>query len=335
MTKSSIVIVNYNGKSFIEECLTSVAEQDGANSEIIFVDNSSADDSLQRLENLLAQQPKLKHVLRVCKLGENFGFAGGNCHGLKMARGEYLVTLNIDTRVETNWLSQLLEVMDVDGDIGVASSKLISHGSHTIDSAGDGFSTALKGFKRGEGGDLGQYINKGYVLGACAGAALYRREMLNEIGFFDEDFFLIYEDTDLNLRAQLAGWKVVYVPTAVVHHEVRSSIGTMSETAVYYSLRNSEWVRIKNVPLGVFLVCLPEFFVGAVSEFFYFAVKHGFFKLYFRAKWDALKGFPKMYRKRKEIMKLKRVSNRYLLSMMTPLWNKEFFLSKSRKFLHD
>ena len=86
--------------------------------------------------------------------------------------------------------------------------------------------------------------------------------MLEQIGFLDTDFFLIHEDTDLNFRAQLAGWKVLYVPTAIVHHKVRSSIGIMSDMAVYYSLRNSELVRIKNVPFGVFLRCFPEFILG-------------------------------------------------------------------------
>ena len=158
--------------------------------------------------------------------------------------------------------------------------------------------------------------------------------MIEQIGFLDEDFFLIHEDTDINYRAQLAGWKVFYVPTAIVHHKVRSSIGTMSDLAVYYTLRNSEFVRIKNVSFVVFLRCFPEFLFGIVSEFFYFAIKHKKFKLYLKAKKDALKMFPLMWKKRKIIMKTRKVNNRYLLGLMTPIWQKDFFKAKLGKFLH-
>ena len=192
----------------------------------------------------------------------------------------------------------------------------------------------LKGFKNGEGEQSIKFNKQRFVFGACAGAALYRREMLEQIGFLDEDFFLIHEDTDLNFRAQLAGWKVLYVPTAVVHHKVRSSIGVMSDTAVYYSLRNSELVRIKNVSFGVFLRCFPEFILGVISEFLYFAVKHKRFRLYIKAKRDALKMLPRMWEKRKIIMKTKKVTDRYLLSLMTPIWQKDFFKAKLGKFLH-
>src|SRR5208337_3264167 len=98
-----------------------------------------------------------------------------------------------------------------------------------------------------------------YIFGACAGAALYRRSMLDEIGFLDDDFFLIHEDTDLNWRAQLSGWRTLYVPSALVYHKVRSTIGPMSDISVYYTLRNSELVRIKNIPCPLFLLCLPSF----------------------------------------------------------------------------
>lgn len=105
--------------------------------------------------------------------------------------------------------------------------------------------------------------------------------MIEEVGFLDEDFFLIHEDTDLNFRAHLYGWKVLCVPTAIVHHKVRSSIGHMSDMAVYYTLRNSELVRMKNIPISLCLNCLPEFILGMVTEFLYFAIKHRRMLLYY------------------------------------------------------
>jgi len=171
------------------------------------------------------------------------------------------------------------------------------------------------------------------VFGACAGAAIYRRTMLDAIGFMDEDFFLIHEDTDLNFRAQLAGWKVLYVPSAIVYHKVRSTIGHMSNMAIYYSLRNTELTRFKNVPFCLFLWCLPYYALGIIIEFFYFGVKHKKLSLYLKAKIDAIRLLPKMLIKRRAIMSNKKVNNRYLFSILTPFWHKEFFFAKAKKFL--
>ncbi len=203
-----------------------------------------------------------------------------------------------------------------------------------IDSAGNMFSTALKGFGAGEKQKSFLYNERRYIFGACGGAALYRRKMIDEIGFLDEDFFLIQEDIDLDFRAQLSGWKALYVPTAIVYHRVRSSIGHMSNMAVYYTLRNSELVRIKNTPIGVFIKCLPEFFIGVIIEFIYFAIKHKNMALYLKAKRDAIRLLPKMLKKRTMIMKNKKVSNRYILSVMTPVWQKDFLITKIKKFLY-
>jgi GT2 family glycosyltransferase len=156
--------------------------------------------------------------------------------------------------------------------------------------------------------------------------------MLEEIGFFDEDFFILQEDTDLNFRAQLAGWKALYVPSAVVFHKVRSTIGHMSDTAIYYSLRNSELVRIKNVPFRIFLRCFPFYVIGVLLEFVYFAVKHGKLKLYIKAKLDAAKVLPRMLGKRKRIMTGKKVDDRYLYELLTPFYEKKYFIAKLKKF---
>ncbi len=329
----SLVIVNYLRPQILFSCLRSLDAQTHSRFELIIVDNGSENGAAEEIRNFIGNVSKVESV-RFTSLSDNKGFAGGCQAGLALSSGNYVALLNNDTEPDPSWLERLIATMDANANVGICASRLMVYGSDAIDSAGDGFSTALKGFKIAEGQktDNGNTEDR-FVFGACAGAALYRREMLDEIGFLDEDFFLIHEDTDLNFRAQLAGWKVLYVPTAVVHHKVRSSIGAMSPTAVYYSLRNSELVRMKNVPVGILLRCLPELVVGAIVEFFYFAVRHGFFRLYFKAKLDALKMLPKMLRKRKKIMALKRVSNAYLLSVITPVWERGFFRSKFRKLL--
>ena len=334
MIKVSIIIINYNSNGLIIDCLKALEAQLFKDFEIILVDNNSSDNSLQTVNAYLKNNP-LTCPIRLISLSTNLGFTGGNLVGLGCTEAEYIALLNNDTEPHRDWLYNLVAGIDTNTDVGICASKLLVFGADVIDSAGDGYATSLKGYKRGEGEDKGKYDEQKYVFGACAGAVLYRQKMLEEIGFFDDDFFLIHEDTDLNLRAQIAGWKVLYVPTAVVYHKVRSSIGHMSDLAVYYTLRNSEFVRIKNIPCSIFLRCLPEFIIGTIAEFLYFALKHRKLRLYINAKLDVLKLLPKMLKKRRTIVKNKKVSSKYLYSIMTSVWNKEFIAQKAQKFFKN
>ncbi len=242
--------------------------------------------------------------------------------------------MNNDTEPDERWLEELVKAMDHDPKVGICASKLIVFDTDMVDSAGDGFSTALRGFKRGEGEKISLYNEKEYIFGACAGAALYRRKMIDEVGFLDKDFFLIQEDTDLNFRAQLHGWKVLFVPTTIVYHKVRSSIGNMSPIAVYYTLRNSEFVRIKNIPLFLFLRCLPVFILAIVSEFIYFAIKHRYLPIYFKAKIDAMRMLPVMLKKRKMNLRGAKIDSKDLRKIMTPVFERSFLRNKLKKFLY-
>jgi len=328
----SVIVLNYNGELFIGDCLSALAMQTFTDFELIVVDNASRDASLSGIHEWL-QNNAIRSPASVVALGENLGFSGGNIEGLKRASGEFIALLNNDTEVYDNWLEELFEVMREDPKIGICASKLVSYGEGTVDSAGDGYTRLLKAFKRGEGESPEKFDKKEPVFGACAGAALYRRSMLDEIGFLDDDFFLIHEDTDLNFRAKLAGWKCMFVPTAVVRHKVTSSIGYMSDMQVYHTLRNSELVRMKDVPFTVYLLCLPEFVLGFISEFIYFGIKHRRMGVFIKAKKDALKLFPRMLRKRRAIMALKKISNRALMREMTPLWDVEFLKKKVKRML--
>ena len=323
MPKVSIIIVNYNGERVLGDCLRAVEGQSFRDFEIVLVDNASTDGSLS-----------LAGHLNLISLPENRGFTGGNIEGLRHCSGDYIVLLNNDTEPERGWLKALVDAADAHPEVGICASKLINHGTNRVDSAGDLFSTALRGFKRGEGDAADGFNREEYIFGACAGAALYRRSMLDEIGFLDEDFFLIHEDTDLNWRAQLAGWKVLYVPSAAVYHKVRSTIGQMSDLAVYYTVRNSEFVRIKDMPRRVFLRCLPSFLAGMLTEFVLFGIRHRRPGLYIKAKSDALRLLPRMLKKRTDIMKKRKVSDEYILSLMTSVWERKFLRAKFRRLLH-
>lgn len=329
----SIIVINYNNAPDTMACLRALENQTYKCFKVVLIDNGSFDNSVLEIDDFL-KGSRLSMITRFVGLGINRGFAGGNSEGLKYVTSPYVALLNSDTVPDREWLGSLVTSIETHPDTGICASKLIVRDTEIIDSAGDGFSDALKGFKMGEGQSSSNFNNQEYIFGACAGAALYRRKMLEEIGFFDENFFLIHEDTDLNFRAQLAGWKVLYVPNAIVHHKVRSSIGVMSDLAIYHSLRNKELVRIKNIPSGIFLRCLPEIILEELLEFFYFAIKHNRFPLFVKAKKDAIKMFPRMWKKRKIIMKTIQVDNRYLLGLMTPIWQKDFFKTKLKKFLY-
>lgn len=327
----SVIIVTYNASATIEDCLMSLCNQAYQDIDLIIVDNNSSDSTLQIVNRVIQ---RLLFPVRVINSTTNLGFAGGNNLGFFYARNEYIALLNPDAFAHRDWLMHLVHSMDTHYEVGICASKLLVEGTSSIDSAGDIFSKALKSFKRGEGEPSERYDTEEYVFGACAGALLLRKKVLDDIGYFDEDLFLIGEDTDLCFRSQLAGWKTLYIPHAVVYHRVSSTIRRMSELQVYYSLRNSELVRVKNVPLAVFFRCLPEYVFLSFAEFLYFAVKHRRFSVYCRAKSDALRYFPKMLRKRRIIQSRRKVSSGYVLAIASPVLQSNFLKSKIAKFLH-
>lgn len=342
MARVGIIIVNFNGERYLAECLESLERQTYRDFHVLLVDNASTDASRSIMEEF-KQRGGLDVV--VSRLDVNRGFAGGCAEGLRLAEeqgeqggqggqgGEFIALLNNDAAVEPGWLDCLVRAMDRHPEVGICASKILVQGKDIIDSAGDGFSSLLRGFKRGEGEPATAYNTEEYVFGACAGAALYRRRMIDEVGFLDADFFLIHEDTDLNLRARLQGWKVLYVPGALVSHRVRSTIGEMSDLAVYHSLRNAELVRVKNIPWPLLLRHAHNLALSAALEFFYFAVRHRRPGIYLKAKYDALRSLPATLKKRRTLMAGRKLGAKELNATFTPLYTREFFSSKLKKLM--
>jgi GT2 family glycosyltransferase len=326
--RASIIIVNWNGDKFLKDCLFSLQNQSFRNFEVIFVDNASTDSSLLTAKQIAAG---LSIDIKFIGLASNLGFAGGNNEGLKYTSGIYIALLNPDTVAEKYWLKNLVEALESHPDAGICASKLIVDGENVIDSAGDGYSTFGHAFKRGEGKPPDDYSESEYVFGACAGAAIYRREMIEKIGLFDEDIFLIFEDADLNLRAQLSGWKCFYVSDAVVYHKVGGSIKKIGPQSSYYVVRNDRIMKIKNLPRGIVFRKLPLLFLGEIIWFFYYLI-NGRIAYYHKANIDVLKNFHIYLRKRREIMNLRRVSDRYMQSMFTSGF-KLYGLRRIRRYL--
>jgi GT2 family glycosyltransferase len=324
--KVSVVVVNWNGQRFLEDCLGSLSRQTYTNREIILVDNGSTDSSVSYVKEKFPD-------VKIVELGENTGFTGGNVAGLKAADGDFVALVNNDTRADGRWLENLVQPMRKDPRVGICASKLILPGTECIDSAGDGMTSAGVGFNRGHGADLNSYSSLEPVFAACAAGALYRRKMIDEIGFLDEDFFLYDEDVDLSCRSQLAGWKCVYVPDAIVHHKGNATSVRLSDTHVYYHSRNLEFVWIKNMPAGLMLRFAHHKLFQEIGSFCYLCLRHGKWRAFLKAKRDALRMAPAMWSKRRAIQARRRVPNFYLRSLMTSMFTFDFVRQKIRQMI--
>lgn len=289
----SAIIVNYNGKKFLGECIQSLIDQTYKNMEIIVVDNASVDDSIEYLNS------NFKGIT-IIENSENLGFAGGVNTGIRRAVGSYILTLNNDATAECQCVERLLSVITADDTIGLCATKMLFPDKR-INSAGICISRSGAAWDRGMfETDVGQYDNREEIFGPCAGAALYRMKMLDEIGLFDEDFFLYMEDVDLAFRGRLAGWKCMFVPEAVVSHYHGGTAGFNSDLTVYYGNRNVLWWPVKDYPSKILLTSLPWIIGRSIAVILYYTVK-GQGKVILKSKMDGLAGIPKMFGKRKTI----------------------------------
>jgi hypothetical protein len=291
----SVVIVNFNGLRFLKPCLSSLASQSYKNFEIILVDNHSSDGSAGYIRGHFPDSTLIE-------TGKNLGFAGGTNAGIRASRGDFILTLNNDTVTDPLFIENLARPMASDSRLGMCAAKMLFPDGR-INSTGVCISRSSAAWDRGIfEQDSGQYNTEEEVFGPCAGAALYRREMLDEIGLFDEDFFIYMEDVDLAFRARLAGWKCRYVPSARVTHYMGGTTGVNSDLSVFYGNRNLLWYAIKNFPVRTLLISLPWIIARNCAEIPYYLSK-GKGRVILRAKASAIGGIARMVRKRKNTMR--------------------------------
>ena len=313
----NVIIVNWNGRELLTECLESLRGQAYKPLDITLVDNGSIDGSVDFVTQTYPE-------VRTIALQNNTGFSAANNIALKNIRSEYVALLNNDAVAHPMWLKNLVNALETHPKAAFAASKMLFYDNpNVIDRAGDAYTRAGTGLLRGRGVSADKCNRQEWIFGACAGAALYRTEMLSDIGFFDEDFFLLYEDVDLSFRAQLKGYKCLYVPEAVVYHKASSSIVYDSPISVYYSHRNLEWVYIKNMPGPLIVKTIFPHVIYDIAAFFYFLI-HGRGKDFIRAKKDAVKGLKKTLEKRQQIQANRKVDDRYIWNLLS----KELFLHR-------
>ena len=237
----SVVIPNWNGRHFLDDCLQSLQQQSLQALEVLVVDNASQDGSQRHIQEHYPE-------VRLIELPENAGFTGACNRGLVEARAPFVALLNNDTELNSRWAEEVLRTFSLDADIGIVASKMmLFHQRDHFHTAGDYFTTDGRAGNRGAWQrDTGQYDRAQPVFAVCGGAAAYRHSMLDDIGLLDDDFFFLLEDVDISWRAQLAGYKVWYAPTAIVYHHLSATGGDI--TASYYDGRNGIWLIVKNMP---------------------------------------------------------------------------------------
>jgi GT2 family glycosyltransferase len=322
MPEISVIIVNWNGKHFLPDCLSALRRQTFRDFETIFVDNGSRDGSADYVR---ARFPEV----RVLALDNNLGFSGGNIAGCELAEGDLIVLLNNDTEVGPDWLQQLHNGSKSYPEVGSFASRMmyfddrqrIENCGFEVDMAG----TTVELGRDELSSPIWDIPRK--VFGACGGAVAYRRRMLEHIGFLDPDFFMIYEDVDLSFRAQLSGYECVYLPQAVVFHRYRSTLKRQPALQVYYSQRNIDFVLLKNLPVGLILCSAPRrllYELGAALHF----LRLGSGSAFFRAKFDVIRQLRSVLVKRRAVQKLNVLSNNQFRALMRG----STFAAKWRKF---
>jgi GT2 family glycosyltransferase len=312
---ATVVIPNWNGRELLPICLDSLRRQ-SMPAEVIVVDDGSADGSAGLVRERYPE-------VRLIELGENRGFAAAVNAGIQASRTGYVALLNNDAEAAPGWLEGLVAAFDACPDAGFAASKMLDYADRTrIDGAGDAFTWEGNAYRVGHGErDCGQYDAPAWVFGACAGAAIYRRQMLDVIGLFDEAFFAYYEDADLSFRAQLAGYRCRYVPEAVVYHVGSATTGRASDRTLYLQTRNRIALVLKNYPARFLVEKLPQV-LRFQLEVLRRAQASGRLPTVARALQAAAADAPRALRARRETQRLRTTSDRALAAIVDapPCW---------------
>lgn len=274
MAKVSVVIPNYNGEKYLRDCIESLRTQSYKDFETIIIDNASQDSTYPWIEE---EYPEIFFK----RLDQNYGFSKAVNEGIKRSKGEYVLLLNNDTVVESDFVGELVKAIEKDERIFGVSSKMIAYQNHDImDDAGDEYTILGWTLKRGDGKSVNDYTKACHVFSACAGAALYRKKVFEEMGYFDEQFFAYMEDVDVSYRARIYGYHNVYCPEAKVYHIGSATSGSRyNDFKVKLAARNNVYVAYKNMPLLQLIINLPFLLLGYLVKWSVFSLK-GFGKTY-------------------------------------------------------
>jgi GT2 family glycosyltransferase len=306
----TVIVVNYNGGDLLRRCLDALAAQTAKSFEVVVVDNGSTDGSLEALGQLPAN-------FRVIATGRNLGFAAANNLALRESRSEWVVLINPDAFSEPAWLEQLLDAAARHPEFDCfASRTVLADQPDKLDGAGDVYHVSGLFWRRGHGADARTCcLDEEEVFCASAAAAMYRRLVLEQVGGFDEDYFCYAEDIDLGFRLRLAGFRCLYLPSAIVAHVASAITGRRSDFSIYHGHRNLVWTYFKDMPTGLLWLYLPLHLLLNLVTVVWFSLR-GQGEVIIRAKWDALRGLPRVWEKRRRVQAVRRIGTRNLRQVM-------------------
>lgn len=285
--KVSVVTPNYNGKDFLYAYFESLNKNSNEIGEVIIVDNGSNDGSQEFIRNY---REKVDFPIVLIENSQNLGFAEAVNQGISKARYDYIFSLNNDTVVEKSAILELLNLLNTDGRIFSVSSKMVQFNNpELIDDAGDDYTLLAYTKKRGNNQNLNNFIEVSEIFSSCAGAALYRKDLLEELGGFDSEFFAYMEDVDLGYRARINGYKNLFCPNAIVYHIGSATTGSQyNEFKVRLAARNNVLVVYKNLPTLQKIVNILFLFLGFLIKYLFF-LKKGFGPIYLEGLKEGLK----------------------------------------------
>ncbi|HJB87620.1 MAG TPA: glycosyltransferase family 2 protein [Candidatus Dorea faecigallinarum] len=309
MKEVTVVIPNYKGEAYLRPCVESLLAGTGLEMDVIIVDNGSRDGCVEEVRRLYPQ------VECVC-LDQNYGFCKAVNIGIRKAETPYVFLLNNDTLVCKGAVEALLASLKKDRRIFSVEAKMIQYQDRTkIDSAGTFYNAFGWAYARGKDRPADQYRKRGTVFSACAGAAMYRREVFEEIGLFDEEHFAYLEDVDVGYRARIAGYRNVYEPMARIIHVGSAASGSRhNEFKVRLSARNNLYLIYKNMPVLQILLNLPFLLAGFLVKYLFF-LKKGLGAIYLKGLMEA----PKLMKKKKKVLYQKGYLKNYL-KIQLELW---------------
>jgi GT2 family glycosyltransferase len=322
----SVIVVNFNGKELLKQCLLTLSKTDYPNYEVVVVDNASTDGSLAEIRESFGSDPRIK----VVENSENVGHAEGCNIGAQITNGRYIVFLDSDTEFTAeNWLRELVKLMENDASVGLAQAKLVLAGDENcldyVCVAVDALGTWAANY-----GSKEDKLKENFeILAASAGCCIVRREVFNQVGGFDPDYFIYDDDTDLSLRVRLLGYRILFVPSAVVIHRggiLRGVSGMM----LYHSSKNRVRTVLKNYELRNvwWRFSVLTFFTFVASAGFFAVKKHTEAKSTLRGMINPIKDLPEIWKKRLMFQSKRRVRDFELV-------NKGFVRNDFRSTLQD
>jgi GT2 family glycosyltransferase len=273
--KVSVVTPNYNGMDFLENYFKSLNQDSEHIGEVIIVDNGSDDSSLEYI-----QDNSFNFPIVVIKNSENKGFAPAVNQGISKAKYDYVFSLNNDTEIKKGSIEAMLDLIESNDVFSVQAKMLQSDNRNLIDDAGDEYNLLAWTKKTGENQDSSKYNEVREIFSSCAGAALYKKSLLDEMGSFDDNYFAYMEDVDLAIRSQINGYKNLLCPDAIVYHIGSATSGSRhNEFKVKIAARNNVWTVYKNIPVLMKIINFIFLFLGFLIKYIFF-LKKGFGSIY-------------------------------------------------------